>query len=179
MHNILSVACPAVPYFCILSNKHHDIRKRANEHKLCVSWYSTQIYLERFFVLLFLFQPTNEQMYITTVSLYIMYTSLSIFTTSTIMYPYIHIISDCIYSHKYRITKRRPNNVLVYFNLNNLWNCNFNSFSFRNLCNLAGHKCKTPWWWLRYDETCRGVHYIKTYCFGIYIYVYLCTGSLQ
>ena len=25
-----------------------------------------------------------------------------------------------------------------------LWNCDFNSFNFKNLCNLTRHKCKTP-----------------------------------
>jgi len=25
-----------------------------------------------------------------------------------------------------------------------LWNCDFNSFDFKNLCNLPSHKCKLP-----------------------------------
>jgi len=41
-----------------------------------------------------------------------------------------------------------------------LWNCNFDSFNLKNLCNLARHKCKTPWWWHRNVETSRSVHYI-------------------
>jgi len=32
----------------------------------------------------------------------------------------------------------------MYFNLVILWNCNFNSFNFKNLCNLAGTNVKLP-----------------------------------
>jgi len=68
------------------------------------------------------------------------------------IYPYtnVHIIADCISSHKYTllaqdiimsnrfycITKGRPNNIAIYYNLIILWNCNFNSFSFKN-CELS------------------------------------------
>jgi len=34
--------------------------------------------------------------------------------------------------------------IIFYYTLINLKNCNFKSFSFKNLCNLARHKCKTP-----------------------------------
>ena len=64
---------------------------------------------------------------------------------------------DCICSHKHTllaediitskgiccITQRRLNNILICFYLIILWNCNFNRFNFRSLCNLARHKCKT------------------------------------
>jgi len=33
--------------------------------------------------------------------------------------------------------------------------CDFNSLNFKNLCNLASHKCKNPWRWHRYVETFR------------------------
>jgi len=78
------------------------------------------------------------------------------------------LIGDCICSHKYTlfaqeiitsnifycITKQRLNNS-NYFNyfLIILWKCGFNIFNYKNLCNLARHKCKTPWWWQRNVET--------------------------
>jgi len=37
------------------------------------------------------------------------------------------------------ITKQRIN-ILIYFR----WNCDFNGFNFKELCNLARDKCKTP-----------------------------------
>ena len=80
---------------------------------------------------------------------------------------------ECICGHKYTllardiimlnrfycINKQRPNSVLIYSNLVVLWNSNFNSFNFKNLRNLARHKCKTPWGWHRDVETCRSIHY--------------------
>jgi len=33
----------------------------------------------------------------------------------------------------------------------------FNSLDFTYLCNLAKHKCKTPWWWHRNVEKCSSV----------------------
>jgi len=55
-------------------------------------------------------------------------------------------VQDCICSHKYTllaqvvitlnkfycITKCWPNNILIYFNLVILWNCNFYRFSFKD-----------------------------------------------
>ena len=40
---LLSVACPAVQYFCTLSHKQHDFRgkKPLTEHKMCVLIFST------------------------------------------------------------------------------------------------------------------------------------------
>ena len=63
-------------------------------------------------------------------------------------------IADCICSHKntvlshdiitfhriYRVTQRRRNNCLIYFNLKVLWKCNFNSLTVKNVCNLARHE---------------------------------------
>jgi len=90
---------------------------------------------------------------------------------------------DCICSHKhtlfaqdivtsnwfYCIIQRQSNNILIYFYLKLLWNCNFNHFIFKNLCNLARHKCKTLCGWHRNVEPCRSMHYIKRYCCDIYI----------
>jgi hypothetical protein len=42
----------------------------------------------------------------------------------------------------------------LYMCLAKLYDCDFNSFNFKNLCNLARHKCKIPWWWHRNVETC-------------------------
>ena len=72
---------------------------------------------------------------------------------------YIHtltstFIADCICSHKnamlaqaiitshtiYCITQQQPSNILIYFNLIILLNCNFNSVNFNNSCILARHK---------------------------------------
>ena len=38
---------------------------------------------------------------------------------------------------------------------------------FKNLCILARHKCKTPWWWHRNVETCSSIYDIKLYCCDI------------
>jgi len=35
----------------------------------------------------------------------------------------------------------------------------FNSFTVKNLCNLARHKCKTPWRWHWNVETCSSIYY--------------------
>jgi len=43
----------------------------------------------------------------------------------------------------------------------------FNSFNFKNLCNFLRHKCKTPWWWNRYVETCSSTYYKKIHCCDI------------
>jgi hypothetical protein len=40
----------------------------------------------------------------------------------------------------YYITQQQPNDILTYFNLLILWNCNFNSHNFKNSCNLMRHK---------------------------------------
>ena len=99
--------------------------------------------------------------------------------------------ADCICSHKYTLlaediissngfycnSQRRPSNILVYFNLIFLRNCNFNGFSFKSLCNLARHKCKTPWEWHSAVETCKSVHYIKRYGCDIYVLVFFCCGA--
>ena len=87
------------------------------------------------------------------------------------MQPQIQLLAQDIITSNgfYCITKQRPNNILIYFNLIILWNCNFNSFNFKNLCNLARHKYKTPWGLHRDVETCRSVHYIKRCCCDIYL----------
>jgi len=41
-----------------------------------------------------------------------------------------------------------------------LRNCDFNNFKYKNLCNLARHKHKTPWWWNWNVETCRRIYYV-------------------
>ena len=41
-----------------------------------------------------------------------------------------------------------------------LWKCYVNSFNFKNICNLARHKCQTLWWWNRNIEICRGIYYV-------------------
>jgi hypothetical protein len=53
---------------------------------------------------------------------------------------------NIITSHRmHRINRRRPNSVLIYFNLIIFCNCNFNGFNFKNPCNLARHKIfETP-----------------------------------
>jgi hypothetical protein len=51
------------------------------------------------------------------------------------------LAQDILRSHRiYCITQRRPNNILIHFNLIILWKCNFNSLNFKNLRNLARHK---------------------------------------
>ena len=75
----------------------------------------------------------------------------------------------------YCITKQRSKSILIFFNLIILWNCNFNSFNFKNSCNLARHKCKTPEGWYTDVETRRSIQYIKRYCCDIY----LCIGWLK
>ena len=45
-----------------------------------------------------------------------------------------------------------------------LWNCDVNSFSFKNVCSLTRHKCETPWWWHGNVETCSSIYYIKRHC---------------
>jgi hypothetical protein len=51
------------------------------------------------------------------------------------------LAQDIITSHRiYCITQQQPNNILIYFNLIIIRNCNFNSLNFKNLLNLAWHK---------------------------------------
>ena len=87
--------------------------------------------------------------------------------TFTILAQYI-ITTNRLYS----ITKQRQNNILINYNQIILWNFNFNNFVYKNLCNLARHKYKTPWGWHRDVEICRSVHYWKRYCCDIH----LCVG---
>jgi len=76
------------------------------------------------------------------------------------------LAQNILTSHRmYHIARLRPNNILIYFNLIILWNCNFNSLNFKNLCNLARYKIfETPWGWHRDVETCNCEHYIKRQC---------------
>jgi hypothetical protein len=142
---------------------------------------------------LFLFQPNNAQIYIyiTKVSRYIMYTLTSMWhnpmstptqfatdqhtkiTKGMYLHSQTHTLAqDIITQYRvYCIVKRRPNYILINFNIIILWKCNFNSFNFKKWCNSRRHKYKTPWGCHTDVETCRSVHYIKRYCCVIYLYV--------
>jgi hypothetical protein len=119
------------------------------------------------FPVLFLLQSTNTLLYITT-------RQISILTSTTdciCNHNYTLLAQDVITSNRfYCITKQRPNNILIYFILRILWNFIFNNLNFNNWCNLAIHKCKTPWWWHRDVKTCRSIYYINRSC----CYVSLC-----
>jgi hypothetical protein len=105
---------------------------------------------------LFLFQPTNAQICITTLSLSITFipSCFDISVSSSETSKLTTATRDCICSRKntllakciimshriYCITQWWPNNILIYLNLIILWNCNFNSLNFKNICNLLRHK---------------------------------------
>jgi hypothetical protein len=56
----------------------------------------------------------------------------------TCSHKHTPLAQDIIKSNRfYCVTKQRLNNILII-----LWNFNFNSFNFKNLCNLARRKCK-------------------------------------
>jgi len=42
-----------------------------------------------------------------------------------------------------------------------LWNCDFNTFNFKNQRILARYKCRTPWWGHINVETGRRIYCIK------------------
>ena len=54
------------------------------------------------------------------------------------------------------IIKQRLKNILI-------WNCDFIKFNFKNLHNMARHKCKTPCWWHRNVKTCGNMYYIQRF----------------
>jgi hypothetical protein len=47
---LLSMACPAVQYFSMLSHKRHDLQNKVIEHKMYVS-FTLQILSEKFLIL--------------------------------------------------------------------------------------------------------------------------------
>jgi hypothetical protein len=64
---------------------------------------------------------------------------------------------------------RRDLWITLYFSLIIAGNCNFNSFNFKNSCNLARHTCTTPREWHWDVEACTSVHYINIYCCDIHL----------
>jgi len=68
-------------------------------------------------LLLFLFQPTNAY-------IYIYHNTVSLYNVHSYMFQHL-----CVILREFQF----------------FWNCNFNSISFENLCNLARHnKIETP-----------------------------------
>jgi hypothetical protein len=66
MHRIIlpSVACPAVQYFCTLSHKQHNYRKKnVFEHKMCVLIFSTTL-SEKFLILIRIEQDVIINVYL-------------------------------------------------------------------------------------------------------------------
>ena len=121
-------------------------------------------------ILFFLFQPTNAQIYITTLSLYIMFTppcfDISVSSSGsfkTLCLAKLHkFLKLWLLKLQFPITQRRPNNILIYFNLIILWNCNINSHNFKNLRNLARHKfLKLPEGDTEMSKHVGSEHYIK------------------
>jgi hypothetical protein len=53
-------------------------------------------------------------------------------------------------------------------------------FSIQYVCNLARHKCKTPWWWHKNVETCSSIYYIyiKRYCGDINCTLIACDKTI-
>jgi hypothetical protein len=81
----------------------------------------------------------------------------------SVLVLHVLLAQEIITSNKFdSIIKQRLNNILII-----LWNHDLNSFNFKNLYNMARHKCKTPWWWHRNIKTCRSIYYVKRYCCDI------------
>jgi len=127
------------------------------------------------FVLLFLFQPTNTQIYITTLYLYIIFT-LTCFDISVLSSGRFKIFCLAKFRRflRLRLLKLQFHKILIYFNLIILCNCTFNSLNIKNLPNLARRKMlKLP-----EDDTEMSKHtrvnIIWRYSVVIYICVLVC-----
>jgi len=133
----------------------------------CIHTLSTSLILTTFFLYrihrMFLFQPTNAQIYITTLHLYIMFTLTCFYISVSYSGSFNNLrLAKLRKFLILRLSVLQLRKIIRLKYIKILWNCNFNSLNLKNLRNLARHKIfETPWGWHRDVETCKGEHYIK------------------
>jgi len=95
---------------------------------------------------MFLFQPTNAQIYITTLHLYIMFTLTCFYISVSYSGSFNNLrLAKLRKFLILRLSVLQLRKIIRLKYIKILWNCNFNSLNLKNLRNLARHKIfETP-----------------------------------